>query len=113
GLGLRCGEIGGVVARPRGGDPGGVVVTGRDLLLGGGLRLRRRIGGRLVVGHPEVPPLRSGPPGGGRLPAGGRAPVRVLDRPVRRGIEAVSRRVAPCGRRGWGGSPAGRGTVAA
>src|SRR5699024_4492315 len=90
GLGLRCGEIGGVVARPGGGDPGGVVVTGRDLLLGGGLRLRRRIGGRLVVGHPEVPPLRSGPPGGVRLPAGGRAPVRVLDRPVRRRIEAVS-----------------------
>src|SRR5699024_5976679 len=64
-----------------------------------------RIGGGLVVGHPEVPPLRSGPPGGVRLPAGGRAPVRVLDRPVRRRIEAVSHRVAPSGRCGWTGSP--------
>ena len=65
------------------------------------------LSGRLFLGHPEVPSLGSRSPGGIGLPAGRRAPAGILDRPVRRRVEAVSHQVAPSGAMWMDGLPLG------
>ena len=96
-----------------GAQPRRVVLDRRGLLHGSGLLgrslLRRgRRGRRGVLGaDPEVPALGRGAPRRIRLPAGRRAPLRIVDRPVRRRIEAIGHRGAPSGAVGGAGSPLG------
>ena len=96
-----------------GAQPRRVVLDRRGLLrrsglLGRSLLRRGRRGRRGVLGaDPEVPALGCGAPRRIRLPAGRRAPLRIVDRPVRRRIEAIGHRGAPSGAVGGAGSPLG------